>query len=356
MSIQRVALADIVPNRYRNIDHYRISDSKIDALIQSYENSGFWDGSIQARPHPTKSGKYEIAFGHHRIKAARQFELTEVGLVVAKRSDADMLRMMADENREEFKGDHLVAIETIGATVEAFGRGEIELPPVGTDVPKSHIKVAPHGATYTVGTVARFLGWTKKHGDEIPEPTRACSQAFEAYHARDTVEAALRRLPEDDRSRQATGAVLTAARTASKAAKSAGRSPHEMKQAARKAAHATVERIRAGGIASKVKDEATKIGRAAAGVERNPQEISRFVRDRAEGLRARVSNLEVEVNALLNDILPYRDQIDRVAEQQLLEALKFGDTRLRDFFTKWTQRFTHRATRDITPRQRLLKG
>jgi hypothetical protein len=28
-----------------------------------------------------------------------------------------MLRMMADENREEFKGDHLVAIETISATV-----------------------------------------------------------------------------------------------------------------------------------------------------------------------------------------------------------------------------------------------
>jgi hypothetical protein len=32
-----------------------------------------------------------------------------------------MLRMMADENREEFKGDHIDAIETLAATIEAFG-------------------------------------------------------------------------------------------------------------------------------------------------------------------------------------------------------------------------------------------
>ena len=34
--------------------------------------------------------------------------------------------------REELKGDHLVAIETIGTTLEALGRAEIELPPVST--------------------------------------------------------------------------------------------------------------------------------------------------------------------------------------------------------------------------------
>ena len=32
----------------------------------------------------------------------------------APRSDADTQRMMADKNRQEFKGDHLVAIETVG--------------------------------------------------------------------------------------------------------------------------------------------------------------------------------------------------------------------------------------------------
>ena len=32
----------------------------------------------------------------------------------APRSDADTQRMVADKNRQEFKGDHLVAIETVG--------------------------------------------------------------------------------------------------------------------------------------------------------------------------------------------------------------------------------------------------
>jgi len=38
-----------------------------------------------------------------------------------------MLRMMADQNREEFKHDALVAVETIGTVIEAIGRGEIEV-------------------------------------------------------------------------------------------------------------------------------------------------------------------------------------------------------------------------------------
>ena len=355
MSIQRVALADIVPNRYRNIDRYRISDSKIEALMQSYENSGFWDGSIQARPHPTKTGKYEIAFGHHRIKAAKQFKWTEVGLVVAKRSDADMLRMMADENREEFKGDHLVAIETVGATIEAFGRGEIELPPVATDVPKAHIYVLAPERTYTVGTVARFLGWTIRDGDGV-QPTRACRLAFEAYHERENIAAALQRLPEDDRNRQATGAVLTAVKTAKRAATNAGQSTREVNAAAKRAAHETVNRIRGGDIASKVKDQATKIGRESAGVERTPVEISRVGRDRSDVLKQRVINIAYDFHALLTDVLPYRDQLDEAAERYLLDVLNFSDDRLRGLFSKWVTRFTQQRTRDITPRRKLLKG
>jgi hypothetical protein len=129
-----------------------------------------------------------------------------------RRSDADMPRMMADENREEFKDDHLVAIETISATIEAFGRGEIELPPVAKDTPKSAIfEVAPSGATYTASTVARFLSWTKRHGDDRePQPTNPCRLAFEAYHKKANIVPTLATLPEDDRSRQATSTVLRA--------------------------------------------------------------------------------------------------------------------------------------------------
>lgn len=356
IQLQHVALRDIVANRYRNIDRYRISESKIDALIQSFDNSGFWDGSIQARPHPTKTDKFEIAFGHHRIEAAKRAKFQSVGLVVAQRSDADMLRMMADENREEFKGDHLVAIETVGATIEAFGRGEIELDPVDPKTPKSAVYVAEGSATYTCATVARFLGWVNRHGKAEPQPTNAVRLAFDAYHEKTNIGDELAKLPEDDRSRQATSTVLRAVRSARVIARRANKSEHEVDAAAKRAAKEAVKQIKDGGIASKVRDEATKIGRAAAQVERSPIEISQFVRQRIDGLKTRVINLETEADGVLNDVLPYRDQMDEAAERFLIDGLRFADERLRGLFSKWLARFSTQPLRNVTPQRKRLKG
>ena len=84
------------------------------------------------------------------------------------------------------------AIETIAATIEAFGRGEIALPAVDPKTNAAHVHVLPGGRTYTcqkvycnrlfVASVARFLGWTKADGNGGVEPTRACRLAFDAYH------------------------------------------------------------------------------------------------------------------------------------------------------------------------------
>jgi hypothetical protein len=55
-----IPLAAIRTNKYRQIETYKLSESKIEALIQSYATSGFWDGSIQARPHPTEAGRLKL--------------------------------------------------------------------------------------------------------------------------------------------------------------------------------------------------------------------------------------------------------------------------------------------------------
>jgi hypothetical protein len=49
-------------------------------------------------------------------------------------------------------------------TVEAFGRGEIDFAPVAKDVPKAHIYLLSGDRRYTLGTVARFLGWLQRDG------------------------------------------------------------------------------------------------------------------------------------------------------------------------------------------------
>lgn len=281
----RVAIKMIAPDRclanpYRHIERYRISEEKVDALLSSYKQSGFWDGSIQARP--AKDGCVEIAFGHHRVEAARRAGLKQIGVVVAPRSNADMLLMMADENREEFKHDALVAVETIAAVIEAYGRDEIELDPVPNKSPGGSVYVIPGGITspppagaiprdgtggwtrggkpYTCLTVARFLGWTKANGTQA---NSACRAAFDAYRERASTHEALASIPTGQRSEVAIGVVVGAARAARAAATKAGATPAKIRKAEVAAAtDAAKQVVEQGGF--RARDLSVEIGKAAA--------------------------------------------------------------------------------------------
>jgi ParB/Sulfiredoxin domain len=260
MSIKMVALSAIEPNPYRHFEKYKLSEEKIQGLINSYANSGFWDGSIQARPDPKKKDKYQIAFGHHRIEAARRASIEQVGLVVADRTNADMLKMMADENREEFRSDARVTIETLAAVIEAYAKGEIELEPVNSHAPKQNVQLLPGGKSYTLMTVARFLGWTKDQGQQA---TSACRAAFEAYLTRDVTDKALDTIPADKRSEVAIHTVVTATYAARRAAEKADLKPHQIKEAQRQAAMDAAKEVREN-TGFKAREEAVHIGRQAA--------------------------------------------------------------------------------------------
>ena len=240
MAVLMVPTSDIVANRYRNIKHYKISEEKIEKLIQSYENSGFWDGSIQARQCPDRPGKYEICFGHHRVEAAKRQKIGALGLVVGKRSNEDMLRMMHDENAEVFKHDALIAVHDIGAVIEAYGRGEIELPPIDPK-DRSTIFALPSGnAKYNLASIATFLRWVKPSNGSA---TSACQRAFEAYHEHAGTEVA-RELPLDKRSEVAVRSVVTAARVARTEAHKAGKNEAEQDRLARKAAQQQADAVK----------------------------------------------------------------------------------------------------------------
>jgi ParB/Sulfiredoxin domain len=240
-SVELIRLADILPNPYRQIVRYAIDEEKIAALLQSYENSGFWDGSIQGRPSPKKSGKIEIAFGHHRIEAAKRKRLDAVGLVLADRSNADMLRMMADENRGEFKHDAWVPVETIAAVVDAYARGEIELEAINPQHAGGAVFTLPGGKVYSLATVARFLGWVKPSDGQA---TRACRQAFDAYRERAVTEQALNTLTPEERSSVAVDTVTTAARAARVQGEKAGLTPHQVRESEKRAAATAVKEIK----------------------------------------------------------------------------------------------------------------
>ena len=166
-------LKDVRANPFRNIDRYPICREKIEALRASIQTTGFWD-NIVAR---AADGGAEIAYGHHRLVALREEygDDHRITLIVRDLDDETMLRMMADENREEWHHDAIVEQETVKAVVEAYADGRIKLtkPPKRTKA--QVIRYAPSciaGASsppdgdhpaYTAETISRFLGWRKKH-------------------------------------------------------------------------------------------------------------------------------------------------------------------------------------------------
>jgi len=171
MQIQ-VKLSNLKPNPFRNMERYPIQEEKIQALILSYKKTGFW-GNVVGR----KSGpNVEIAYGHHRLVALRTQlkEKDSVDIIVKDLDDETMLRMMADENMQEWGSSAEVNYETVRAVVEAYAEGKITLGKVGVKVPKNKLRYAPKFTMgdvlpsrgehpYDAETVGKFLGWDGKH-------------------------------------------------------------------------------------------------------------------------------------------------------------------------------------------------
>lgn len=144
----KIKVKNLLPNPFRNIDAYPIDREKIRQLRNSIKETGFWDNilgrlangyfdvwneedgyvgkfsrdkkaiDIVEGGHPVRwewMGKVEIAYGHHRLVAIKEElgEETVVDIPVRNLSDEDMLRIMANENMQEWSTDWRVIRETI---------------------------------------------------------------------------------------------------------------------------------------------------------------------------------------------------------------------------------------------------
>ena len=64
------------------------------------------------------------------------------------------------------------------STIRAYGAGEIKLPEVSKDAKKQYERRAPgSGGTYTMASVASFLGWTKADFRKLSRCGRSGSQS-----------------------------------------------------------------------------------------------------------------------------------------------------------------------------------
>ena len=108
----KIKVKDIEFNPFRNVEKYPVDKLKVEALKNSIEETGFWD-NILARPF---NNHYQISYGHHRIIAVRELGIEEIDIPVKNLSDADMIRIMANENMNDWQMTPSIVYETIRAT------------------------------------------------------------------------------------------------------------------------------------------------------------------------------------------------------------------------------------------------
>lgn len=105
-TVMSVRLSQIDPNPWRDLEKYPLVDRKVEALINSISMNGFWEGVI-ARPHPSKAKRFQLAFGHNRVGAARKAlgENGSIPIIVRMLDDKEMVRFMASENTQDYNTD-----------------------------------------------------------------------------------------------------------------------------------------------------------------------------------------------------------------------------------------------------------
>jgi len=159
--IVTVKLSDIDPNPMRRLKEYPYDEAKVAALRQSIRDVGLWAGVI-GRKH---GARVQIAFGHHRIEAARQ-ELgkrAEVQIIVRSLSDKEMVEFMGRENLEDYNANFLVMLESWQAGRELLRRERRD-----------------PGAKMEAIEIAKLLGWIRARdggGLRMKDVAEACDNA-----------------------------------------------------------------------------------------------------------------------------------------------------------------------------------
>ena len=114
----KIKVNDIDPNPYRKIEKYPIRRDKVEKLKSSIDNTGFWDNIIARK----NGNRYQIAYGHHRLVAVKESGITEVDIPIKILDDETMIKIMANENMEDWETNTAVINETVFTVKEFLGK------------------------------------------------------------------------------------------------------------------------------------------------------------------------------------------------------------------------------------------
>jgi ParB/RepB/Spo0J family partition protein len=149
-----IPLDAIQPNPHRNLQAYPAEEERVLLLADSIKDVGWFPGGVTVRAN---QGKYQLAFGHKRLEAARRVFAPnhKISVIIRKINDEEMLKLMARENVTETDRNFLVMLETWEATIRFLKR-----------------KLAKEPKQIEISS---FLGW--RYRDRVTPLSTACNAA-----------------------------------------------------------------------------------------------------------------------------------------------------------------------------------
>jgi hypothetical protein len=158
VDIDRIAI-----NPYRRLHAFPYIDSKLKALQRSISDVGLWPSIIARRIGEQRLWQYELAFGHHRVEAARRLKFKTLPLIIEKLTDKQMLQYMGRENLEDYNASFLIQLESWEAAIKSGL--------VSSTKEKRHQSVA----------IASLLGWTRVQDGQTPILNNTAAACHSAY-------------------------------------------------------------------------------------------------------------------------------------------------------------------------------
>jgi hypothetical protein len=347
MSVQLIPLADIRPNPFRFITEYSLSETKIEELVESIQDTGFWT-NVCARP---VNGHYEIAYGHHRIEAARRANLSEVPLVIERdMTDERAFELMKRENSEAYGTSAAADAGVIAGLISGCIEGRLKVDRVHPKTPRHTIYMArkekgkikiyqpqhkevrdamsahrertsAQSLIFTTYTLAKNLGWVRRdelNNEDGQRPSRRFDAAFKVLTELILPEAVLSKELEGMTQKDVVKVAIAAGVVAHKA-RMEGKNSAVFR---RKAAKEAIEKLQSEGLQ---KDREKKIRQAAnRALPKKPREIP-TIEKYAEKFIAECRNAPNPYWSILKKgdaMLPFLDDLDDAMAARIADAVE----------------------------------
>ena len=112
----KIALSNIEPNPHRDMKRNPPDKAQVKAIAESIKRNQ-WGENVIVREHPTKEGKYQLAYGHHRFDALKLLKEKEAEFIVKPVTDWGMYTWMVDENESQKEVTPALIFENIEAGI-----------------------------------------------------------------------------------------------------------------------------------------------------------------------------------------------------------------------------------------------